>query len=97
MTRTLSITFYIPHSLRAYTKEKDCVVLNAAPATVWEALELLWSVYPGIRDRVVTEQGEVRPHVNIFVGEENIRDADGLKTPVPANAEITIVPAVSGG
>jgi molybdopterin converting factor small subunit len=57
----------------------------------------LWILYPGIRDRVATEQGLVREHINIFVGEENIRYTGGLATPVPSGAEISIVPAVSGG
>jgi PPOX class probable F420-dependent enzyme len=50
-----------------------------------------------MRDRVVTEQGQVREHINIFVGKENIRYTGGLATPVPPGAEISIVPAVSGG
>jgi molybdopterin converting factor small subunit len=39
----------------------------------------------------------VRPHINIFVGEENIRDASGLETRLPEECEIAILPAVSGG
>jgi molybdopterin converting factor small subunit len=50
-----------------------------------------------VRDRVVTEQGEVRPHVNVFVGDESIRFTGGLDTAVTSGAEIHIVPAVSGG
>jgi len=46
---------------------------------------------------VVDEQGEVRQHINIFVGNDAIRFADGLATAVPDGAEIMIVPAVSGG
>jgi molybdopterin converting factor small subunit len=50
-----------------------------------------------LRDRVVDEQNEVRQHINIFVGEDAIRHASGLETPVSPNDEIMIVPAVSGG
>lgn len=50
-----------------------------------------------MRDRVLTEQGEVRRHINIFVGEENIRYTGGLATLVSAESVISIVPAVSGG
>jgi sulfur-carrier protein len=57
----------------------------------------LWRQYPALRDRVVDEQSEVRQHVNIFVGEDAIRHASGLDTPVSQNDEIMIVPAVSGG
>ena len=50
-----------------------------------------------MRDRVLTEQGEVRPHVNLFVGAESSRWSGGLAMAVPPGAEISILPAVSGG
>jgi molybdopterin converting factor small subunit len=50
-----------------------------------------------VRDRVLTDQGAVRPHVNVFVGPESIRFTGGLDTPVSDGAEISILPAVSGG
>jgi molybdopterin converting factor small subunit len=53
--------------------------------------------YPGIRDRVVNEQGQVRQHINIFIGNENIRYTGGLASPLSEGSEISIVPAVSGG
>ena len=93
----MAIHFYIPSYLRAYTDGRSQVPINAEVRTVGEALTGLWAVYPGVRDRVLTEQREVRQHVNIFVGEENIRDCDGLATPVRDGCEITIVPSVSGG
>jgi molybdopterin converting factor small subunit len=52
---------------------------------------------PALTDRVLTEQGELRRHVNVFLGEESIRFIDGLATTVADGATITIVPAVSGG
>jgi len=51
------------------------VELNVSGSTVAEALETLWQKCPRLRDRILTEQGEVRQHVNIFLGEENIRTA----------------------
>jgi molybdopterin converting factor small subunit len=50
-----------------------------------------------VRDRVLTEQGEVRPHVNVFVGTECCRWTGGLETPITDGAEIAIFPAISGG
>lgn len=88
---------HIPGHLREFTGGERRVTLPGSPASVGEALAALWSLHPGVRDRVVTEQGEVRPHVNVFVGAENIRFTGGLTTRLPAEAEITIVPAVSGG
>ena len=64
---------------------------------VSDALDALWRAVPGVRDRVLTETGEVREHVQVFVGLESIRFTGGLATAVPEDAEIHIVPAVSGG
>ena len=57
----------------------------------------LWTLYPGVRDRIATEQGPVREHNNIFIGDEHIRYTGGLANPVSAGTKISIVPAVSGG
>lgn len=93
----MAITFYIPGPLRPHTKGRSQVEVNVSAATVADALAALWRAYPGLRDRVLTERGEVRQHVNIFVGEENIRYCGGLVAAVKNGAAITIVPAVSGG
>jgi molybdopterin synthase sulfur carrier subunit len=91
------VTVRIPTYLASFADGRNSLVLEGAPATVSAALELVWNAYPGLRDRIVDEQGAVRQHINIFVGEEAIRFADGLGTRVPADVEILIVPAVSGG
>lgn len=65
--------------------------------TLDRVLRDLWAVYPGLRNRVITEQGRIREQVSVFVGTENIQDTGGLATRVGAGAEISIVPAVSGG
>ena len=91
------VVFLIPSPLRPFTEGASRVPLQVSAATVAEALQGLWTRYPGLRDRVVTEQGEVREYVNIFVGEENIRDSGGLATPVRDGCEIMIVPSVAGG
>jgi molybdopterin converting factor small subunit len=91
------VTVRIPTYLASFADGRNSLVLEGAPATVSAALELVWNAHPGLRDRIVDEQGQVRQHINIFVGEEAIRFADGLGTKVPADVEILIVPAVSGG
>lgn len=93
----MSVSYSIPAFLRTFTAGKSRVVLDVSPVTVDEALAALCEIHPGIRDRVLNEQGEVRPHVNVFVGDESIRYTGGLDTPIPDGAEIYIVPAVSGG
>jgi molybdopterin converting factor small subunit len=91
------LTFHIPGYLRAFTAGASEVRIDRCPPTVGEALAALWAVHPGIRDRVVNEQGIVRRHVNVFVGNESIRFTGGLDTPIAEGTEISIVPAVSGG
>lgn len=93
----MAVTFFIPGPLRQHTEGRSQVEINVSVSTVAEALAALWLAYPGLRDRVLTEQGEVRQHVNIFVGEESIRDRGWFAAPVKNGAAITIVPAVSGG
>lgn len=96
MTR---VVFLLPTPLRPFADGRSRVEIRMAkdsPA-LREALEALWDAVPGVRDRVVTEQGAVRQHVNVFVGTESCRWTGGLATPVADGAEIAIFPAISGG
>lgn len=93
----MPVTFFIPGALRPFAAEKSEVVIETSPRVLQEALTALWERHPGIRDRMVTEQGQIREHINIFVGNENIRNTGILQTPLPNGAEITILPAISGG
>ncbi|HYR55425.1 MAG TPA: ubiquitin-like small modifier protein 1 [Myxococcaceae bacterium] len=93
----MAVVFLIPGYLRTFTEGQKRVTSESTATNVRDALDSLAGKYPGVRDRVLTETGEVRPHVNIFVGIESIRYTGGLDTPVSAGDEISIVPAVSGG
>ncbi len=93
----MPVTFHIPGALREFTAGHGQVEIDRSPATLADALSDLWTLYPGVRDRIVNEQGQVREHINIFIGDENIRYTGGLASPVPAGCQISIVPAVSGG
>jgi molybdopterin converting factor small subunit len=93
----MPIMVHIPSYLAAFADGQRSLKIDLSPPTVQEALAALWRLHPALRDRILDERGEVRQHINIFVGEESIRFADGLATKVPAGAEILIVPAVSGG
>jgi len=93
----MSILFHIPGPLREFTGGQSQVKMSSSPATLGDALSMLWTVYPGVRDRIATEQGHVRDHINIFVGNENMRYTGGLATRIADGCEISIVPAVSGG
>jgi DNA-3-methyladenine glycosylase I len=89
--------FVLPGPLREFASNRAEVRIEGNASSVADALRLLWKACPGARDRVLTERGDLRPHINIFVDGANIRDAGGLHAPVHADAEIIIVPAVSGG
>lgn len=93
----MAITFLIPGALREFTGGQSRVQIEPSFPTLGDALVALWTVYPGLRDRIATEQGEVRQHINIFIGDENVRYTGGLASRVSAGSEISIVPAVSGG
>jgi molybdopterin converting factor small subunit len=91
------MVFLIPGQLREHANNREELQIVERAATLGDALALLWRECPAMRDRVLTERGVVRPHVNIFVDGENSRHAGGLGMPVGGEAEIMIVPAVSGG
>jgi molybdopterin converting factor small subunit len=93
----LAVLFHIPGALREFTGGRSTVQIKESPQTLADALSVLWMLYPGIRDRMATEQGQVREHINIFIGDSNCRYTGGLASPVPTGAEISIVPAISGG
>lgn len=91
------ITINIAGFLTDFTNGRSEISLNSSPATVGDALNELWRLHVGLRDRIVNEQGHLRPHVNVFVDDENIRRKQLLKTALAEGNEITILPAVSGG
>lgn len=93
----MALHFVIPGPLRELAGNRSDVRLEEAAQSVSDALAMLWRECPGVRDRVLTELGELRPHVNIFVDGENIRYAGALAAPVREGSEIVILPALSGG
>jgi molybdopterin converting factor small subunit len=93
----MAISVIVPNALTPYTKGVGTLVLDERCATVADALAAVAARLPALTDRVLTEQGEIRRHVNIFVGEESVKFLDGLATVIDEDSTITIVPAVSGG
>ena len=93
----MALRFVLPGPLRELVDNRSEVRIEGEASSVSDALVLLWRECPAVRDRVVTELGEVRQHVNIFVDGESIRDLDGLASRVGRDAEIFILPALSGG
>lgn len=93
----MSVTLVLPGQLRDLAAGRSRVSVAAGGSTVGDTLEKLRAELPGVYDRILTEQRELRPHVNVFVGSADIRWSGGLETPVPDGAEVVILPAVSGG
>jgi len=90
-------TFQIAGYLTEFAGGRAEIKLEGAPENVGEALSQLWRQHAGLRDRVLTEQGEVRPHVNVFVNSQVVRRDQALQIPISGDTEICIMPAVSGG
>lgn len=93
----MAITIELPGALQPYARGESILALEDRCATIGDVLKVLSERWPGVRDRLMDEQGAVRPHVNIFVDDESIRLRGGLATPVTERSTIVIVPAVSGG
>ena len=91
----MSINVRIPTILRTYTQDQSQV--TAEGTTLTEVLDSLEASFPGIKSRVVDEQGALRRFVNIYVAEEDVRFASGLDTPTPDGTQVSIIPAVAGG
>jgi molybdopterin synthase sulfur carrier subunit len=90
----LAVTVKIPAQLRALTGNESEAQVEGS--SVGEALDAVYARFEGLRDRI-TEDGELRRFVNVYVGGEDIRFGQGLDTPVGDGDEITILPAVAGG
>ena len=92
-----TVTLIVPGVLRDLNGGQASVDLGGEVETVADALDRLYERAPAVYHRVMTEVGDVRPHVNIFVGRDDIRWIRGLETPVPKGSELYVLPAVSGG
>jgi molybdopterin synthase sulfur carrier subunit len=92
----MAVTVYLSGHLKSHTGGETEIRLDSDFAVVGNVLDSLWKRYPALRDRILTEQGEIRQHVNVFVGSDDVKRLKGLDTPVKSN-EIHIFNAVSGG
>jgi len=92
----VAVTVRVPTILRTYTAGASEVSVDGA-ATLVELLDKLEADHPGIRARVLDDDGKLRRFVNLYVGDEDVRFAGGLATPTPEGATVSIIPAVAGG
>jgi len=91
----MAVRVRIPTPLRALTKGAAEVPVTAD--TVHDLIADLERQFPGLRERLVEESGEIRRFINIYVNQEDIRFLQGDKTALKAGDEVTIVPAIAGG
>lgn len=88
-------TIRIPTPLRSYVNGQSVVTLQGS--TVAEAVESLLVQFPALRPHLTNSQGQLRPFVNLFLGENNVRDMQGLATPLGENDQLLLIPSVAGG
>ncbi len=92
----MALTVYLSGHLKNFTDGETEVAFDSSFNSVGDALESLCKRHPALRDRILNEQGAIRQHVNVFLGSDDVKHLDGLKTAVGAN-ELHIFNAISGG
>lgn len=91
----MAVTVRIPTPLRRLTQNLAEVETEGSNiATILDNLEM---DYPGMKERLCDDSGNIRRFVNIYLNDEDIRFLEGKETPVTDGAEISIIPAIAGG
>ena len=91
----MAVLVRIPTPLRAMTG--GAAEVQATADTVGDLIDDLGRRYPGLRERLVEDGGDIRRFINVYVNQEDIRFLDGLDTKVADGAVVSIIPAVAGG
>jgi sulfur-carrier protein len=91
----MSVKIRIPTPLRTLTNDQD--VISGDGGTLAAAIEGLEASYPGIKDRICDDTGEIRRFVNVYINGEDVRFLNGLDSELKSGDEVSIVPAVAGG
>src|SRR5699024_4975802 len=94
-SHTMSASVRVPTILRTYTD--DVAEVTAKGNTLAEVIDDLETNHPGIRTRILDDDGKVRRFINVYVGDEDVRFEKGLQTEVADGAKISSIPAVAGG
>jgi molybdopterin synthase sulfur carrier subunit len=89
------ISIRIPTPLRNLSANKDEVFVEGA--TLKGALDDLEKRHPGFKERIMNEKGALRPYINVFHNDEDVRFGDGLNTALKDGDKLAIVPAIAGG
>jgi molybdopterin synthase sulfur carrier subunit len=91
----MAVTVRIPTTLRPLTG--GVATVEVEPGSLADVVAALDGAHPGLQDRIVDEEGNLRRFVNVFVDDDDVRYLDGLKTDVPDGQTVSIIPAVAGG
>jgi sulfur-carrier protein len=92
----MTVNVRIPTILRPLTAGAAEVSVEDA-ATLAQVIDRLEADHPGLRTRVLDDDGKLRRFVNVYVDDDDVRFASGLDTPTPDGASVSIIPAVAGG
>lgn len=85
----------IPTPLRTYTAGQS--EINLSGSTVSEVMEDLVVQYPDMKQHIFNEEGLLRPFINLFLGEDNINDLQGLETHLVEKDRLMMLPSIAGG
>lgn len=88
-------TLKIPTPLRTYTSGLAEVPVQGV--TVGEAMQSLITQFPTMRQHLYNGEGQLRPFVNLFVGENNVKDLQGMETPLNDSDKVLLIPSIAGG
>lgn len=91
----MSVSVKIPTQLRNLTA--GAAEVEAAGGTVAAVIDDLEARHPGLKERLVGEDGGLRRFVNVYLDDEDVRFLEGISTAVPEGARVSIIPAVAGG
>jgi sulfur-carrier protein len=91
----VTVLVRIPTILRTYTG--GAAEVSAPDGTLREVIAGLDASYPGLGGRILDDAGQLRRFVNVYVGDEDVRFAQGLDTPVAQGSRVSVIPAVAGG
>ena len=91
----MGVIIRIPTALRQFTQNETEV--NVSGGTVREALEALIAQYPELKKHLYKEDGTLRSFVNVYVGEDNIRQREGLDTLLTEKDALLLIPSIAGG
>jgi len=91
----MAVSILVPAALRAYTERQ--AEIEVAGSTAGEAIADLAAKYPDIRKHIYKDDDNLRDFINVFIGDTNIKELDGLKTKIKDGDTVMLVPAIAGG